>query len=147
MLNGIDANITPDLMDCLMRMGHGDELVIADANFPATSTADHTNFGEVIYLPGFSAPDAISLITQLLPLDGLSEFCALRMEIDGQPDELGDVHKQAFDVIDQVKPEGAKTGSLERQLFYQRAKDAFGVVATTESRPFGCFILRKGVIF
>jgi len=147
MLKGINANITPDLMDCLMRMGHGDELVIADANFPVTSTADHTSFGEVIYLPGFTAPDAISLITELLPLDSLSEVCALRMEIDGQPQKLGEVHAQGFEVIDAVKPQGAKTGSLERQNFYQRAKQAFGVVATTESRPFGCFILRKGVIF
>jgi len=81
MLKGINANVTPDLMNCLMRMGHGDELVIADANFPAQATATDTSLAEVIYLPGFSAPKAIELITDLLPLDEYSDACALRMEL------------------------------------------------------------------
>ncbi len=146
MLNGIDARVTPELMDCLMRMGHGDELVVADANFPATTHAASTLYGDVIQLPGFTAPEAISLITTLLPLDPFFNTCALRMEIDGEPDRLGEVHRESFDIIEAVMPEGAATGSIERQDFYARASQAFGVVATTEARPFGCFILRKGVI-
>ncbi len=147
MLNGIDARVTPDLMDCMMRMGHGDELVVADANFPSTNHAASTLFGQVIELPGFSAPEAISLITNLLPLDPFVDACALRMEIDDEPDSLGEVHREAFEIIEAAMPEGAATGSIERQDFYVRASQAFGVVATTEARPFGCFILRKGVIF
>ena len=147
MLHGIDANMTPDLLDCLMRMGHGDEIVVADANFPAASTAAHTHWGEVIQLPAMDAPAAISLITSVMPLDGLSDFCALRMEIDNAPDEMGEVHEQAFEVINAAKPDGAVAGHIERQDFYARARAAFAVVATVDARPFGCFILRKGVIF
>ena len=147
MLHGIDPRITPELMNCLMEMGHGDELVIVDANYPAASTAVQTVWGDAIQLPGFSAPEAISLITTLMPLDGFSDTCALRMEIDREPDTLGEVHTEAFEIINAAKPDDAVAGSIERQDFYARASQAFCVITTTESRPFGCFILRKGVIF
>jgi len=147
MLVGINPNMPPDLLDCLMRMGHGDEIVIADANFPSTSTAMDTVVGEVIHLPAYTAPDAVSLITEMLPLDAYSDACAYRMEIDGEPEALGDVHVETFAIIDAAKPEAAKVSSIERQEFYARAARSFAVVSTNESRPFGCFILRKGVIF
>ncbi|WP_425417476.1 RbsD/FucU family protein [Oricola indica] len=147
MLKTIDPRMTPDLMDCLMRMGHGDEIVIVDANYPAESTAVHTVNGAVVRLPAIDAPEAIRLITGLMPLDGFADYCALRMEIDNSPDELGDVHRAALAVIDSEKPEGAAVKGIERQGFYQHARKAYAVVATTEARPFGCFVLRKGVIF
>jgi L-fucose mutarotase len=147
MLKTIDPRITPDLMDCLMRMGHGDEIVIVDANYPAESTAVHTVHGAVVRLPAIDAPEAIRLITGLMPLDGFTDYCALRMEIDNSPDELGDVHREALAIIDSEKPEGAAIKGIERQDFYQHARTAYAVVATTEARPFGCFVLRKGVIF
>ena len=147
MLNGIDPNIPPDLLDCLMRMGHGDEIVIADANFPATSTAARTHWGKVIQMVGFDAPQIAGLITGLMPLDGLSDACAYRMEIDNAPDELGQVHHETFAVLAAAKPKEAALSSLERQAFYQRANAAFAIVRCTEGRPFGCFILRKGVLF
>ena len=147
MLLGIDARVTPDLMTCLMQMGHGDELVVVDANFPAASTAASTIWGEVIHLPALMTPEAIGLITTLMPLDGFTDACAWRMEIDAAPDEMGEVHTQAFAVLNAAKPDGANLGNIERQDFYRRANDAFAVVATSEQRPYGCFILRKGVVF
>jgi len=147
MLIGINQNMPPALLDCLMRMGHGDEIVIADANFPAASIANSTIKGEAIYLPSFNAPDTARLITEIMPLDAFSEACAYRMEIDGEPESLGGVHSETFAVINAAKPADAHTGSLERQAFYQRASRSFAVVSTSENRPFGCFILRKGVIF
>ena len=147
MLTGIDANMTPDLLDCLMRMGHGDEIVVADANFPSASIAAHTHWGDVIYLTATDAPTTIGMITKLMPLDGITEFCALRMEIDDAPHEVGQVHTQANTILEATMPEGAKHGHIERQDFYARAATAFAVVATTDIRPYGCFILRKGVIF
>ncbi len=147
MLTGIDPDMPADLLDCLMRMGHGDEIVIADANFPATSTAAHTHWGEVITLPAFSAPRAIELVTTVMPLDGFHDYCALRMEIDNAPDEMGAVHNEAFAILKAAKPDDAQLASLERQDFYVQAKHAFAVVTTSDMRPFGCFILRKGVIF
>ncbi len=147
MLIGIDANMTPDLLDCLMRMGHGDEIVVADANFPAASTAARTHWGEVIHMPAMDAPAVIRLITGIMPLDGFTDACALRMQIDDAPEEMGEVHQQAFDILNAAKPEGAALGSIERQDFYARANRAFAVVACPDRRPYGCFILRKGVIF
>ena len=147
MLIGIDPKLPPDLLDCLMRMGHGDEIVIADANFPATSTAAQTLWGEAIQMTGFDAPAVAKLITGLMPLDAVSDACAYRMEIDDAPEELGDVHHEVFAVLEAAMPQGAQLASIERQDFYRRAAEAFAVVRSTEARPFGCFILRKGVIF
>ncbi len=69
------------------------------------------------------------------------------MEIDGAADELGEVHAQVFDVLTPRLPQGVRLGSLERLAFYARGKTTFAVVQCGETRPFGCFILRKGVIF
>ncbi len=147
MLHGIDARMTPDLMTCLMQMGHGDELVVVDANFPAASTAASTIWGEVIHMPAMMLPEAIGLITALMPLDGFTDDCAWRMQVDDAPDEMGDVHTQTFEVLAAAKPDKSGLGSIERQDFYARANNAFAVVATSEQRPYGCFILRKGVVF
>ena len=147
MLKTIDPRITPELMDCLIRLGHGDEIVIADRNFPAASTAAECVMPEVIRLPGFSAPEAVALITQLMPIDTFTDYGALRMEVDGQPDLVGEVHAETFDVLRRVAPEGTGLKSLERQAFYAQAKRCFAVVACSEDRPYGCFILRMGVVF
>ena len=143
MLLGIDPRVPPRLLDCLMRMGHGDEIVIADANFPSASTA----LCPPIEMTGSNAVEVADMICALMPLDGLSEAAAYRMEIDGAPEEMGDVHTEVFAVLNAAKPEGALLSSLERPAFYPRAAKAFAVVQSAEPRPFGCFILRKGVIF
>ena len=143
MLIGIDPHMPADLLDCLMRMGHGDEIVIADANFPSASIAAKTP----IEMTGFNAVEIAEMICALIPLDGFSDAAAYRMEIDNAPDEFGAVHAEVFAVLDAAKPGGAVLGSLERQAFYPRAAKAFAVVQSAEARPYGCFILRKGVIF
>lgn len=147
MLIGIDAKMTPELLYALALMGHGDEIVIADANFPAASMAASCTIDAPINLPGLDAPAAARLITSLLPIDAFVDFGALRMEIDGAPDEIGEVHAEVWAVLEAAKPAEAALGSIERQDFYARAKAAFAVVHTGEARPFGCFILRKGVVF
>ena len=147
MLNGIDRRMTPALLHCLARMGHGDEIVIVDANFPADSTAAKCAVQDAIPLSGLDAPEAIELITQLMPLDGFSDYSALRMEIDDDPEAFGEVHKEAFAVMEPRLPETGKLSSIKRQDFYAHANTAFAVVRTAEARPFGCFILRKGVVF
>lgn len=147
MLIGIDRRMTPDLLHCLALMGHGDEIVIADANYPAQSTARHCAHPTAINLPGLYASEAVELITQLMPLDGFFDYSALRMEIDGQPQTMGEVHEEVWAVLKPKLPESGKLSSIERQEFYSHARRAFAVVHTAESRPFGCFILRKGVVF
>ncbi len=146
MLHGIDPRVTPRLMDVLMRMGHGDELAVVDANFPAHALAARTTATSPVELPGLDAPQAIALILQLMPLDAFSETCFLRMEMDDGPDASGPVHEQALAAALPHIPQGSQAGSIARQDFYSRARRAFAIVRVSEERPYGCFLLRKGVI-
>ena len=145
MLKGIDPRVTPDLMDVLMRLGHGDEILVVDRNYPAFSTPTRT--GRVVDLPGVNSVEALDLITRLMPLDGFTDYGALWMERDGAGDTPDPVHVEALAVITAALPQGAQVRPMERQAFYAHASKAFAVVRTTEDRPFGCFILRMGVVF
>ena len=150
MLHRIPTTLTPDLLYILGKMGHGDELVIADANFPAASTSAFCKIKEPLYIPSVNAPKLINDICKLLPIDHFSEYGAARMEIDGMPDEESDVHIAVKKVLEKVminRKNNFKIISIERQNFYLHAKSCFAVIATGESRAFGCFILRKGVVF
>lgn len=145
MLKGIDPRVTPDLMDLLMRLGHGDEILVVDSNYPAFST--QTRMGRVVDLPGVNVVEALALITGLMPLDGFTDHGALWMERDGEGDTPDPVHVEALAVITAALPAGAHVRSIERQAFYAHAEKTCAVVRTTENRPFGCFILRMGVVF
>jgi len=147
MLKGIDSRMPAELLDVLMRMGHGDEVAVVDSNFPSHATAAETVTGQVVELPGFTAPEAITLITALLPLDPFVPEGALWMQRDGEGEKPGEVHREAIVILEAEMPDGGAVGSIERQAFYARARQGFAVVRCTEPRPFGCFILRKGVIF
>ncbi len=147
MLIGIDARMTPDLLATLARMGHGDEIALVDSNYPASATAAHCVVRDPIQLAGLDAAEAADLITGVMPLDQFVPTCALRMEVDGSPDEVTDVHRAVFEIVESRMPEGAATGSIERQDYYRHARTCFAVVQCSEARAFGCFILRKGVVF
>lgn len=147
MLKGIDPRVTPELMDCLIRLGHGDEVIIADRNYPSASTAAHCVMPDVIRLPGMSATEVVELVTQMMPIDNFADYGALRMEVDNAPDQVETVHAEVFDALSKVAPEGTAFKSIERQAFYEHARSAFAVISCSEDRPFGCFILRMGVVF
>ncbi|MEL6819607.1 MAG: RbsD/FucU domain-containing protein [Pseudomonadota bacterium] len=147
MLKGIDPRVTPELMDCLIRLGHGDEIVIADRNYPSASTAADCVMPEVIRMPGMLATEVVEIITQLMPIDNFTDYGALHMEEDGKPEFQNECHKQVFDILRKVAPEGTHLKSIERQDFYAHARSAFAVISCSEDRPFGCFILRAGVVF
>lgn len=146
MLKGIDPRMPADLLETLMRMGHGDELAIVDCNFPAHSTAARTASGRMIELPGFSAPQAIALVTALMPLDTFAPEGALWMEVDGQGPVPEAVHREAIAALQAAQSDTCAIGSIPRSAFYPRAAQAYAVLRCTETRAFGCFILRKGVI-
>jgi L-fucose mutarotase len=145
MLKGIDPRVTPDLMDVLMRMGHGDELLVVDSNYPAFAVPTRT--GRVVDLPGLDVVQALELITGLMPLDGFTDYGALWMERDGAGNRPDPVHVAALTVLEAALPEGGALRSIERQAFYAHAPRAFACVRSTENRAFGCFILRMGVVF
>jgi L-fucose mutarotase len=140
MLKGIDPLLNPDLLHALAAMGHGDEIVLADANFPATSVAAETVLGAPLRIDA-DAHRALEAVLSVFPLDTFDGAPVLTMEPVGAPDEIPDVVATAAPLF-----EGAEMATLERFTFYARAKAAFAVVATTEGRAYGNFVLRKGVV-
>jgi L-fucose mutarotase len=136
MLVGIHPLLTPDLLHALASMGHGDELVIADANFPAASIARR-----LVALPGTDAPSALGAILTLFPLDAASP-AVFTMQVAGRPNEIPPPVAE----FQRMLGAGTTIGTLERFAFYERARSAFAVVRTGELRPYGNAILVKGVV-
>ena len=141
MLINIDPVLSPELLSVLQSMGHGDRLVLCDANFPA-----HSNNSLVIRLDGINIPRAARAILSLFPLDSFVPNPVQRMEIDNNPNEINEVHQDLINVVKEISGSNWNIGSVERQQFYKEAKNAYCIVSTSETRPFGCFILTKGVI-
>ena len=141
MLINIDPILSPELLHALRSMGHGDKLVLADANFPSAALAK-----KLIRLDGANIPNAAKAILSVLPLDSFVDYPVERMEIDGNPDEINDVHQDLIDVLKISAGDKWKVGSIERFKFYEEAKQAYMIVSTTDARAFGCFIITKGVI-
>ena len=147
MLININPILNPELLYQLRAMGHGDKLVLTDANFPAYS---HSINNKVIRLDGVNIYEAAKAILSVFPLDSFINSKggspALRMEVDDKPEELTETHKEFIEVVKKISGENWNVGSISRQEFYQEAKKAYCIVTTTDARPFGCFILTKGVI-
>ena len=126
-------------------MGHGDRLILADANFPANSMND-----KVIRLDGVNISDAAKAILSVFPLDSFvvsqGGSSVLRMEVDNNPKELTETHEEFIDIVKSTSGKNWKVGSINRQNFYDEAKKAYCIVTTTDARPYGCFIFTKGVI-
>ena len=141
MLINIDPVLSPKLLSVLQSMGHGDRLVLCDANFPA-----HSNNSLVIRLDGIDIPRAARAILSVFPLDSFVSHPVQRMEIDDNPDEINEVHQDLINVVKEVSGPNWNIVSIERQQFYKETKNTYCVVSTSETRPFGCFILTKGVI-
>ena len=97
-------------------------------------------------LDGVNIPNAAKAILSVLPLDSFVDCPVERMEIDGNPDEINDVHQDLIDVLKISAGDKWKVGSIERFKFYKEAKQAYMIVSTTDARAFGCFIITKGVI-
>lgn len=141
MLHNIPAFLSPDLLHSLRAMGHGDDIVIADANFPATSLATRCH-----RLDGVSATDVLHAILKLLPLDTLVPDPAIVMQVVGNQDAIPPVVAEFQRIITQRADHPATIFGVDRSNFYTRAKDAFAIVQTGETRLYGNIILKKGVI-
>ena len=138
MLKNIHPLLHADLLHALASMGHGDEIVIADAYFPAAALARR-----LIPLHGIPAPRALEAVLTVLPLDTFAENAAHTMQV------VGDAARQPEAVLDFVSilaREGRPApATLERHAFYERAHKAFAIVITGETRTYGNIILAKGV--
>ncbi len=141
MLLNINPLLSPDLLFTLCAMGHGDEIVIADANFPGESLGPRC-----IRADGLRATEVLAAVLSVLPLDTFVPDPAISMQVVDKPDVIPDAVAEFQGIIDATADHPAVICSLERFDFYDRAKAAFAVVLTGETRPYGNIILKKGVI-
>ncbi|WP_170791682.1 RbsD/FucU family protein [Ruegeria lacuscaerulensis] len=141
MLRNIDPILSPDLLHTLRAMGHGDEIVIADANFPGTSTGP-----DCIRADGSSASDVLRAVLSVMPLDNFVSYPALTMQVVGNPDAVPDAVADFQRIINETADNPADVQGLERFAFYDRAATAYAIVQTGERRLYGNIILKKGVI-
>jgi L-fucose mutarotase len=141
MLKGLDPLLSPDLLHSLRAMGHGDEIVVADANFPSASIARR-----LVRLDGVSAVAAADAILSVMPLDDFAPDAAWRMEVVGDPDAEQPIFAEFRRAIAAREGERFRLTALERFAFYERARAAFAIVATGEGQLYGNLILKKGVV-
>ena len=139
MLKNIPKIISPELLKVLCEMGHGDEIVIADANYPA-----ETNGKRVVRADGLKGPELLEAILELIPLDTYAEENMLLMATtNGDPTpEIWDVYKKRAE----SKDKNVRLGFLTRNEFYNRSKNAYAIVASGEEAIYANIILKKGVI-
>ncbi|MDR5762531.1 RbsD/FucU family protein [Caballeronia sp. LZ035] len=145
MLKNLDPLLNADILHALCAMGHGDEVVICDANFPADSVARQTVLGRLLRLDGVDAPRAVRAVLSVLPLDTFVDHPAERMEVVGDASALPAVQREVQKEIDAAEGRPVPLAPLERFAFYERAGQAYCVIATGEARGYGCFIFKKGV--
>lgn len=131
---------TPDLLHVLASMGHGDDIALVDAHFPAAATARR-----LVRLDGADLPAVLDAVLFLLPLDSFVAEPARRMLMVDRPAEIPEVQQACQTLIDQHEGRHLPLAGIERHAFYDCAREAFAIVATGEQRPYGCLLLKKGV--
>ena len=141
MLKGLDPLLGPDLLHVLASMGHGNELVIADANFPAASIARR-----LVRLDGVDAPRALRAVLSVLPVDTFTPTPAAVMAVVGDPGAVPPPVRDFQPIVDTAAGRPVRFEVLERFAFYERARAAFAVVVTGEPRPYGNILVVKGVV-
>jgi L-fucose mutarotase len=146
LLKGIDPLLNADVLHALRAMGHGDDVVLCDTNFPADSVARSTVLGKLLRIDNVTAGRAAQAVLSVMPLDSFVDAPASRMEVVGHPQEIPEVQREVQAAIDAAEGRAWPMGGVERFEFYDRARRAYAVIATGERRFYGCFILKKGVI-
>ncbi|QYR23266.1 L-fucose mutarotase [Paenibacillus sp. sptzw28] len=141
MLKGISKLISPELLKILMEMGHGDEIVLADANFPAAS---HTQ--RLVRCDGHPIPELLEAIMQLFPLDEYVDHPAALMQVVPGDNVETPIWKRYHEILAPHTHVKEPFEEVERFAFYERAKKAYAIVATGESALYANLILKKGVI-
>ena len=146
MLKNLDPLLIPELLAVLAEMGHGDELVVCDANFPAESVARSTTHGRPVRLAGADAPAAARAILSVLPLDEFVDAPVSRMEVSGDPQHVPRVQQEVQAAVDDAMARSVPMHPIERFAFYDASTQAYAVIATGERRLWGCFLFKKGVV-
>tara|TARA_B000000475_G_scaffold226921_1_gene191300 strand:+ start:197 stop:646 length:450 start_codon:yes stop_codon:yes gene_type:complete len=144
MLKGINPLLNADVLHVLRAMGHGDDLIIADTNFPSDSVARQTVYGKLLRIDA-SAEDVVQAVLSVMPIDEFVDDAAARMEVVDDPKTILPVMAEVQDKVSAANGPNPML-PIERFAFYDRAKKAYAVVQTGERRFYGCFAFRKGVI-
>ena len=141
MLKGVPPIISPKLMKTILEMGHGDELVLADGNFPAVSCAQR-----LIRADGHNVPELLDAILQFFPLDQyVKQSVGLMAVVPGDPTKPT-IWEEYKAIVSKYDHRAADFEFIERFAFYERAKRAFAIVATSEKALYANIILKKGVV-
>lgn len=141
MLIGLNPLLSPELLYALRAMGHGDEIVIVDANYPATNSTE-----QPIRLDGVDAPAVLKAILSVMPLDTYVKNAAFSMQNVTDPDQIPEAVQLFQSIINDLTDSSPEIKQLERFAFYEHAKKAFAIVQTGETRHYGNLILKKGVL-
>lgn len=141
MLKGIDPLLPPDLLHVLALMGHGDVLALVDSNYPSASTNDR-----VIRMDGHTLLPVATAILTLFPIDTFIDTPLAGMAPVDDPDAVPEVQAEVFAAAENAEGRRIGVERVERFEFYDRVRSAFAVVATTETRPYGCVLFTKGVL-
>jgi L-fucose mutarotase len=141
MLKGISSLISPELIKTLMEMGHGDELVIADGNFPAASIAQR-----LVRADGLDIPPLLEAILQVFPLDHYVENPVALMEVVPGDTYQPVIWKEYQSILNRQEDSFKDFEFLERYTFYERVKKAYAVLASREKALYANLILKKGVV-
>ena len=144
MLKGIDPLLNADVLRVLRAMGHGDDLIITDTNFPSDSVARQTVYGSLLRVDA-SAADVVQAVLSVMPIDTFVNDAAARMEVVDEPKTILPVMTEVQDKVSAVDGPNRML-PIERFSFYDRAKKAYAIIQTGERRFYGCFAFRKGVI-
>ena len=141
MLKNIPAILSPDILKAICEMGHGDEIVLADRNFPAASHAQKLNRAD-----GHTIPDLLDALLYLFPLDTYVDKPVTLMK--EEPGDLAEskLWDEYSKIINNREERDIQFEWIDRFAFYDRAKRAFAIIATGEKAPYANLILKKGVI-
>lgn len=143
MLKHIPSILSPSLLKVLMEMGHGDEIVLADGNFPVESMGRNTI---VVRADGHGVPELLDAILTLLPLDRYVEKPAAIMAVVPGDTEVPQIWEAYHALLQKHEPTHHAMESMERYAFYERAKKAYAIVATGETAIYANILLKKGVV-
>ncbi len=141
MLKLLDPLLGPDLLHALASMGHGDEIAVVDANFPGATCARR-----LVRLDGATAPRALAAVLSLLPLDSFVDAPLATMAVVGDAQAVPEAVREFREVAARAEGHEVKLTALAREAFYARARDAFAIVQTGETRLYGNVLVRKGVV-
>lgn len=142
MLKGVAKIVSPELVKTLCEMGHGDEIVIADGNFPAEALGKR-----VIRADGIGGAEMLDAVLSLIPLDTYSDPNMILMQLmDCDKGKINPVIWEEYKTVAEKNDKNVKIGNIDRFDFYDRAKDAYAVIATGEKAVYANVIVKKGVI-